>query len=213
MRKSESYVGERFGRRVVTAVRREPRGVGRATIADVTCDCGSKKSVNLRDLLYGGVVSCGCYHSERSSLRFKKHGRSTSVEYFTWRRMKQRCLQKNLRSWPDYGGRGITVCAQWVDSFENFLADMGPRPGLGYSLDRIDNDGNYEPGNCRWALLVEQANNKRSSRLVEAHGKRQTVAQWARETGIREFTIRYRLNQGWSPDDAVTVPVKRVSNA
>ena len=113
----------------------------------------------------------------------------------------QRCLRPSKDSFPLYGGKGITVCDRWR-TFENFLADMGERPN-GASLDRIDSAGNYEPANCRWASAVEQANNKRTNRIIEFNGRSQTIAQWARETGIAYECLYGRLLRGWSPERAL----------
>lgn len=110
--------------------------------------------------------------------------------------MKSRCFNPKDRSYARYGGRGITVCTRWM-SFDSFLADMGhPPPGM--TLDRLDNDGPYEPGNCRWATKVQQQNNMRSNRVVEFEGRRMSIAEWSRETGLATHVIRKRLNRGWS---------------
>lgn len=128
-----------------------------------------------------------------------------SREYSTWCAMKNRCKNATHAQYPQYGGRGIYVCDRWLNSFENFLADMGPR--LGGSIDRIDNDGPYEPGNCRWASRSEQARNKRSSRRLTANGETRSMAEWAELSGLKLKTIHRRLEQGWTEQDAVTVPV------
>lgn len=130
------------------------------------CDCGGHKIVMTRSLRSGKTVSCGCFQKES---HFKTHGfaprtRERRSEYRIWSLMRDRCRNPNNKRWDDYGGRGIRVCERWND-FTAFLADVGPRPSLAYSLDRYpDNDGNYEPGNVRWATAVQQANNKRNSK-------------------------------------------------
>lgn len=121
--------------------------------------------------------------------------------------MKRRCLNKNDRRYSDYGGRGILVCEQWVHSFENFLDDMGRCPSPKHSLGRIDNNGNYEPSNCRWETIKQQANNKRTSRFVEFEGRKQTVQQWGEELGIRPGIIWRRLNRGWTVKQALISPL------
>jgi hypothetical protein len=134
-----------------------------------------------------------------------QHGRQ-SPEYKSWHAMMQRCRNQNDDNWRHYGGRGISVCDRW-SSFECFLADMGARPSLGHSLDRFpDPNGNYEPGNVRWATLDEQHNNKRTSHFVECDGKRQTIMQWSREKGWPYHVLSDRLRRGMSPEEALSLP-------
>lgn len=139
------------------------------------------------------------------------HGESVkgkeSVEYRAWSRMKDRCTNEQRDSHHRYGGRGIAVCARWTSSFQSFLADMGRRPGPGYSLDRIDNDGNYEPGNVRWATRREQSMNYSRNRRVTVDGRTLTVSEWSAETGLNETTIASRLDRGWLAECAVGTPV------
>jgi hypothetical protein len=140
--------------------------------------------------------------------RNHRHGHKTkadtSPEYITWRNMIGRCSNPRGTSYPRYGGRGIEVCERWRADFLSFFADMGPKPSPQHSIERIDNDGNYEPGNCRWASLSEQANNRRSSRLIEHAGQRKTLVQWARASGIGVSTLHLRLRRG--------VPMERALN-
>lgn len=117
--------------------------------------------------------------------------------------MKSRCENPRNARYADYGGRGITVCDRWKDSFENFIADMGPPPTPSHSIEREDNSRGYEPGNCRWATDIEQGNNQRSNVLIEYNGKTQTIAQWARELGMNYQTLRQRIQKyGWSVERA-----------
>jgi len=119
------------------------------------CECGSTPIIRGAQLRSGITRSCGCLKT--------KHGMSKSYLYKCWQQMKQRCTNFNSEDWRDYGGRGITVCERWLDSFENFYEDMGHRPTSNHSIDRIDNNGNYEPSNCRWATASQQQFNKRCS--------------------------------------------------
>jgi len=139
------------------------------------------------------------------------HGRSSAATkcptYSTWKSMNQRCNYEGHKSFADYGGRGVRVCERWSD-FEAFVADMGERPE-GKTLDRFpDKDGNYEPGNCRWATMAEQQRNRRSNRLVTAFGQTKTLIEWSEETGIRGDTIAYRLRSGADPEHALSLPVR-----
>ena len=129
------------------------------------CDCGNKWEGQLQVLRNGRTKSCGCYHKEKSKetqlINHFKHGDSNSFEYKIWKGMKQRCTNPNHKKWKDYGGRGIKVCDRWLVSYENFLMDMGRKPGPEYSIDRINNNGDYEPSNCRWATDSQQMKNRR----------------------------------------------------
>jgi hypothetical protein len=138
-----------------------------------------------------------------------EHGEATkgseSVEYRTWARMKNRCTNPNHTAYPHYGGRGIAVCDRWMGSFEDFLEDMGRRPTPQHSIDRIDNDGDYEPGNCRWATKTEQSSNYSRNRVLEHGGRRQTLSQWANEVGVSAEAIASRIDAfGWSVEKALT---------
>ena len=131
------------------------------------CDCGNKKVLNVSEVKRGRSKSCGCLVKERLTT----HGMKYTREYSIWVGMKQRCLNKNSKSYKNYGGRGITVCKRWL-KFENFYKDIGKRPSSKYSLDRIDNNGNYEPKNCRWATRSEQGLNKNKSVIVNINNKK-----------------------------------------
>lgn len=151
--------GRRFGRLVVLG----PDGTNHHGSARwrCRCDCGQCRVVVGRYLREGSVRSCGCYRRERITRMNLRHGMWNTPEYRAWRSMKDRCTNTRHRAWPNYGGRGITVCPEWLASFEAFMAHVGPRPSPGHSLDRIDNDGDYRSGNVRWALLSQQARNRR----------------------------------------------------
>lgn len=167
------------------------------------CDCGTTRVVRGRDLASGHSRSCGCLCREITTT----HGMTGSPEYKSWTGIIKRCTNPNYPNYNYYGGRGITLCKRWRDSFEAFLSDVGPRPSPNHSIDRIDNDGNYEKSNCRWATRIEQQRNSRQNHLITFQGKTRCVAEWAELYGINCTTLRMRLNRGWSIERAFTEPV------
>lgn len=193
--------GLRFSRLLVV---REISSGNRGSLYLCKCDCGTEKGIDGSRLIRGHTKSCGCLNVERR----KKHGcaidGNNSRAYRAWVSMRERCRNKKCRSYPRYGGRGITVSESW-SSFAAFLRDMG-EPPQGGSLDRIDNNGPYSPENCRWASHKEQQNNKRSSRLVSINGATKTVAQWCDELGLLKNTAYERLRRGWGDQDAILTP-------
>lgn len=156
------------------------------------CDCGKESIVDYHNIVYGTSKSC-CYIDFRDTWKVR-HGQSkqgkVTPEYRAWTGMKSRCYNKNRIAYKYYGGRGIKVCDRWKDSFELFLMDMGKKPSDKHSLDRINNDGNYEPSNCRWADSYEQVKNKRGTVMLTYSGKTQCLKDWCREYRIAAQTIR-----------------------
>lgn len=141
-----------------------------------------------------------------------RHGYKTagkySSEYSIWMNLRARCNNPKSNRFYRYGARGIRVCDRWTADFLNFLEDMGRCPSPDHSIDRIDNDGDYEPGNCRWATRKEQCRNRRSSRFIEFHGEVKTSAEWAEEMGMSRTALHARLSAGWSVDRALTEPIR-----
>jgi hypothetical protein len=197
--------GKRFGRLIAGEAVRKP---GKWHIR-CKCDCGNETLVRCDHLKSGRSSSCGCYSKTLSSLRSLKHGDSRiggkrAPEFGAWAKMNDRCRNPRNNNYNRYGGRGISVCQEWQESYTAFLAAMGRRPSVLHSLERINNNGNYDPGNVRWATKVDQCNNRRTNRLLEFNGKIQTLAQWGREVGIPSLTLGARLNRGWSAEKTLT---------
>lgn len=189
-RPKKDRLGLRYGRLVVIESI-TIRGLG--TGWKCVCDCGNEIYAAGYNLESGNTQSCGCYHIQRHTT----HGKTKSRVYVIWKSMRQRCGNPKAFKYCNYGGRGISVCGRWL-KFENFLADMGEPPD-GLTIERIDNNGNYEPTNCRWATYTDQLNNRRNNRFVEAFGKRQTLTQWSRELNIPFTTLRNRLDRAKLP--------------
>lgn len=167
---------------------------GRHQLVNCKCECGKVAVKRLADLRSGHVQSCGCLVT--------KHNLSRTPEYQVWASMLKRCQNPKAHSYRLYGGRGIAVCAEW-QSFTTFLADMGLRPSPVHSIERINNNGNYEKNNCKWATAAEQANNKVNSRFYEWNGQRLTTSQWASQLGVSREKLIYRLKH-WSIEKALT---------
>lgn len=170
------------------------------------CDCGALKNIRAANVRRGLVVSCTCQRKRLLSEQRTKHGKSKSEVYRIWVGIKDRCTNPNDPAYPRYGGRGIKVCERWINSFENFFEDMGDRPA-GQSIERVDNDGDYDPSNCVWASRTVQNRNKSTNRLIAHAGAVRCLNDWAAITGINRDTLRSRLDKGWSAADALSVPV------
>ncbi|MEK7178579.1 MAG: hypothetical protein AAB721_02915 [Patescibacteria group bacterium] len=200
-------VGQKFGR--LTLVERIAGSRSVPARWRVRCDCGAEKMLCANNI--GKTKSCGCYRIETSRQAIRKavranvtHGGAHTPEYRSWRSMVARCTNERHRSYPEYGGRGVTVCSAWMD-FATFRRAVGARP-LGTTLDRIDNARGYEPGNVRWATREQQNSNTRANRLITFRGRTMTAAAWARKVGISYAALLDRLKDGWSVRRALTEP-------
>lgn len=156
------------------------------------CDCGNTCTPSNRSLRKGATQSCGCLHKEQLSERNATHRSSSTKEYYIWNNMRERCSSPKNNHYKYYGGRGIKVCKRWLD-FSNFIADMGYAPE-GYSIERINNDGDYEPSNCKWIPMSEQAANKSNNHRIEYEGRNLHLAAWARELNLPYDALKYLLN-------------------
>lgn len=174
------------------------------------CVCGNEKTSTTETLRAGIVKSCGCLKRELLTKGIHTiHGNSRHPLFFIWFQMIERCRNPKSHSYKDYGGRGISVCDRWADSFKAFVEDMGPRPE-GHCIERVDNSRNYEPSNCRWATRKEESWNTRRNYMIEFRGENRCLAEWSGLTGIPYNTLRARVcKYGWDAEKALTTPIKR----
>lgn len=197
MKARRDLTGMRFGRWEVLGF------AGRTGATDYRyrcrCSCGREKDVSSGHLTGGKSLSCGCLRGEQIGAHVRTHGRSKSAEYTAWQSMRSRCNNPRVPYWNNYGGRGIRVCDRWNESFAAFYADIGPRPSAEHSIDRIDNDGHYEPGNCRWSTRLEQAQNTRRKRAVMRYAGRDWLARdFNKKTGLPQHTFYRCYREGLS---------------
>jgi len=198
--------GQKIGRLTVIRAIRKP-GIERL-FYECICECGSTRVIGAQNLRRRLTQSCGCLQKERVKAASFKHGLSHTPIHNTWMGMLQRCNDENCTAYPDYGGRGIKVCDRWM-VFENFLKDMGLPPQKGMTLDRYpSNDLGYQPGNVRWATKKEQANNRRSSKLITFKNETLTQAQWEDRFGLPRGMLNGRLQLGWTLDRALSTAPK-----
>lgn len=196
--------GQTFGRLTVLA-RAENDADNRARWL-CACVCGGTATIGGKSLRSGNSQSCGCAAREAASRACKakaRHGMWRTPEYRAWQAIRQRCENAKGKDYHRYGGRGICVCERW-QTFENFYDDMGPRPTSRHSIERENNNGDYEPSNCHWALPVEQQSNRRCTVRLTYNGRTQTLAQWSREIGISRGALRLRVDRGWPLERALS---------
>jgi hypothetical protein len=192
--KPRDIAGKRFG--LLTAQRFGRVGANRYAVGLFKCDCGAEKEISTKRLCSADPPeSCGCRSVATRKQTVHGHAKERTPEYQSWSAMKERCLRKNHPHFASYGGRGIQVCDRWM-SFEAFLADMGPRPSAEYSLERVGNDGHYEPSNCVWATAREQIENRRCTIRLTHAGETLTLAEWSRRIGVPYQTLYGRLKRG-----------------
>lgn len=196
--------GERFGRWVVIG---NPISIKSRIHVECVCDCGKKATVASSQLRFGISQSCGCLQKDRVTKHGAASRKGRSSEYDTWAQMRHRCRNPNDPAYLDYGGRGIQVCRAWED-FSQFFSDMGPRPS-GHSLDRINNDGNYEPSNCRWAPQSTQIRNRRNTRNITLNGMTMCLNDWAKKLGVSVSRLQYRYERGMTAEEILSHESRR----
>lgn len=206
---AKDLTGQRFG--YLTVVRRAGTNASKCATWVCRCDCGKevvRESQYLRTAHRPAPRSCGCRHGNA------RHMMSRSRPHQIWANMKRRCANRNGKDWRNYGGRGVVVCERWLESFENFWADMQHGYEAGLTLGRIDNHGPYSPQNCRWETPAQQSNNRRTNVLLDTPRGRMTTAQAAREFGLKPVTLYARLNRyGWPLEKALLTPSTTSSTA
>lgn len=205
----KDITGQKFGS--LTAIRRAGNQ-GKHVLWEFQCDCGKTTvalGINVRS---GKIKSCGCHRYDKGREQLTTHGLSNTRLHGIWKTMRQRCNNPNNPSYPNYGGRGISICPEWDDfkCFYDWAMLNGYKDGL--QIDRINNNGNYCPENCRWADEKIQSNNRRSNTWLECRGERHTVAEWSDLTGIKQSTILVRMTKyGWSVEQALFTPVRKLT--
>lgn len=201
-------IGKQFGK--LTVIKEAGRTKDRAILWKCRCDCGCETVVRGINLRSGNTRSCGCINKERMHHLNLITGEYKSRLYGIWICMKTRCSNPNIPQYKDYGGRGIKICDEWKYDFRTFrdwAISHGYNDNL--SIERIDNNGNYEPSNCKWSTLHEQNRNRRTNNMITFNGKTQCALDWAIELGMKPNTLFGRLHRGWSVEKTLTTPVKR----
>ena len=205
--KFSDLTGQKFNRWTVVGLS-DKRADGNRRFWLCVCECGNEGCVRESFLTHGRSRSCGCLRSETTIRRFTKHGqRATWNKNSVWRiwcNMIQRCCNPRNAAFANYGGRGISVCEAWMTSIESFVSDMGPRPSPKHSIERINNEGNYEPSNCRWATFHEQCRNKRTNRILTLDGEYKVLVDWAASVGMSRSVLECRLRAGLSLKEALS---------
>lgn len=196
---SKNLEGQRFSRLI--AIKLVGQNIRKNNLWECKCDCGNTVTILARSLLDGKTQSCGCLQKERvieSNIKIHTtHDKSKTNLYSKWAGMKRRCYNLNDKRYPDYGGRGITLCEEWKENFEtfyNWAINNGYKKEL--TIDRIDTNGNYNPSNCKWSTMLEQSHNKRNNRNITYKEKTQTIAEWSRQLGLNTKSLYTRVERG-----------------
>ena len=210
MGKFIDLTGQKFGR--LTVIKRVENAKDRHAHWLCKCECGNYKIICGRSLQKGVTLSCGCLISEITTKRSTKHGLHNTRIYSIYNDMKKRCYNKNNKSYENYGGRGIKICDEWLNkkngfiNFYNWAINNNYKVDL--TIDRINVNGNYEPSNCKWATIKEQANNRRSNHLITYNGETHNITQWAGILNISYGALKKRIRNGWDIEKAFNTPQK-----
>lgn len=208
----KNLVGKRYSRLLVESYAGH---IGKHNAFHCVCDCGGKVTTRGYLLTEGSTRSCGCLLADKNREIRTTHGMANSQEYAIWRGMKNRCLNENVKSYADYGAKGVKICQRWIDGengktgFECFFEDVGPRPSKIYTIDRYPEcDGDYRTGNVRWATRTEQQLNKSGNPRITFNGRTLQATEWETETGIPARQIHKRIGRGWTIERALTQPLR-----
>ena len=207
-RNAHNLAGLRFGRLLVLGA----ISGGSRVYWHCRCDCGNEVNVRADRLRHNVTKSCGCYNIDATVARLTTHGMTGTRFYFTWRGIVARCTDPNHQAYAQYGGRGIKFYEAWLSdpaAFSEYISQLPDSGRKGYTLDRINNDGNYEPGNLRFASMPEQQRNRQNTHNITHQGKTQCLESWADEYGILSGTLYRRLKLGWPMEKALTQRVRR----
>lgn len=208
----ENLLGKKFGR--LTVIRDYGRSENRSVIWLCKCECGNTHKVSTGKLKNGSVKSCGCLRRDMTVNKNHKHGQANTRLYSIWNGIKRRCQQPKCSSYNDYGGRGISLCKEWLDfsNFYNWSMNNGYDDSL--SIDRIDVDGDYTPNNCRWVDSKIQQRNKRNNHYLTYNNETHPITEWADILGINKGTLESRITRyGWSTEKALNTPVKKCNRS
>jgi hypothetical protein len=182
-----------------------------ATFVIAECECGKQFDVRLHSLRSNQTISCGCILRQayrKYGIKIKKHFKSKTKDHSRWWDMITRCYNKNSTSFKHYGGRGICVCDEWIQSFDKFMEDMGPPPTDKHTIDRINVNGNYCKKNCRWLTMKQQSLNRRNTKKIEYNGQNLSLSEWSEKLNFNHSVLGKRLKRGWSFEKAISTPIK-----
>jgi len=207
----ENIIGNRYGK--LTVVELYGKDKHHNQIYRCICDCGNEQFASAYRLKSASVKSCGCLKKEQPKKAFTTHGLRNHQLYIRWYKMKSRCNNPQDPRYKDYGGRGIRICSEWENDLRKFYEwSMTHGYSENLTLDRIDNDGDYTPDNCRWTDSYTQAANKRNNHCITLNGQTKILAEWCRIYNISPVCVVGRLHRGWSEMNALTIPPKRKKN-
>lgn len=206
--RGSTKIGDAFGRLTVIKEIGKKRG---AILFLCKCECGNEKEITGCDIRTGKVKSCGCLKKEMRIKENTTHGLKNHRIYGIYHNMVSRCYNSNVLQYSDYGGRGITICPEWIDTKNGFLNFYKWSIDNGYSseltIDRINVNGDYSPENCRWVNMQVQSNNRRNNHLIEINGEIKTLREWSDVFGISQHTVQCRIQRGWETTTALTTPI------